>query len=129
MGLYGPMAGYPDIWPGIPPTEPPAPTPGPIKPDKRRPFETAYLWTCNCTSKDDRLQPVPGIVNPTSNPLGSTGPGTGKHQVYPFPSVPPIAVGTGDTGTCVALIVKCPGKVAVYHFTVGDDVSGTLGTE
>lgn len=89
------------------------------------PLEWGYLW-CGCQKKADRLSPVPGISNPSSPPIPGTGPSASENEVYEFPTSPPTAVGTGGAGSCVALIVRCPGFVAVYHFTGGDDPTSTI---
>jgi len=36
-------------------------------------------------------------------------------------------VGTGGCETCIALIIKCPTGVAVFHFTPGDLPSTSIG--
>jgi RHS repeat-associated protein len=109
-------------WPDF---SPPPPTPGKGGANARRPGGIGYLLTCGCTSKKDRLSPIPGVVTPSTNPLSGTGAHTGQNQTYPFPAN--TAIGTGGAGSCNALIVKCPNFVSVFHFTVGDSPSGTLG--
>jgi hypothetical protein len=105
----------------------PLPAPGSGK-NKKRPFPfEGYLCTYFCTPKEDRLSPIPGVSNPSTSPIPGTGPSGGHNQIYPFPTNPPSAVGTGGCEACIALIVKCPSFVAVYHFTPGDAPLGTLG--
>lgn len=102
------------------------PTPGAEGPNKKRPFGVGY-WVCAlCTPKEDRLRPVPGVKNPPNYPIVGTGPSGGSNEFHPFPTTPPGAVGTGGCSGCVALIVKCPGLVAVFHFTGGDSPFDTL---
>jgi len=105
----------------VQPQPPVKPLPGPGKgSNRKRPLGLGYLW-CGCKPKADRLQPIPGVVNPPNNPLpGGSGPSTGQNQIYLFPTTPAGAVGTAGAGTCIALIVKCPGFVAVFHFAGGD---------
>jgi len=125
----GPLPGQPHL-PGIhPPQVPPAPapTPGPSRPNARRPGGIGYVFTWCCRSKKDRISPIPGITTPSIYPLSSTGTPTGQYQIFAFPTTPPTAVGSGGAGPCHILVVKCPGFVAVFHFSVGDSPSGTLG--
>ncbi len=121
---FPPTLGDPHLPPPSPPP-PPAPTPGKGGHAKRP--GGGYLWTCTCSSKKDRLSPIPGVVTPPKNPIPGTGPGGGSYQIYPFPSTPPAAVGGAGALPCNILVVKCPGFVGVFHFSVGDSPSSTLG--
>jgi RHS repeat-associated protein len=106
---------------------PPPPTPGDNGNNAKRPGGIAYLRPCGCTSKKDRLSTIPGVSTPPRFPMQSMGPGTGTYEIVPFPTTPPSAVGGGGAGPCNLLVVKCPGFVAVFHFTVGDSPCTTLG--
>ena len=105
----------------------PQPQPGSGGGNTKRPGGSAYLWTCGCTSKKDRLSPIPGVSSPSTPPITTVGPGSGTYEFAEFPTTPPSAVGGGGAGPCNILVVKCPGFVGVFHFTVGDSPSGTLG--
>ena len=113
--------------PVCPPWPPPRPAPG-VGSNAKRPWKLGYFWPSCCTSKDDRvkLNPIPVIGNPIRNPIPGTGPGGGNYEIFPSPRIPPAAVGSGGCDTCYVLVVRCPGFVAVFHFTVGDSPGGTL---
>jgi len=107
--------------------KPPGPTPGKGK-NRRRPFGAGYLICGGCTPKKDRLSPIPNVRNPGTSPIVGSGPSASENEIFPFPMNPPGAVGTGGAGTCIALIVRCPGFVAVFHFTGGDSPYDTLSS-
>jgi RHS repeat-associated protein len=122
--LWNPITVPPPFVP-FPPTSLPAP--GSKGNNAKRPGSLAYLWTNCCKSKKDRLSPIPDVLTPPRPPIRSAGPGTGTYEIFPFPTNPPSAVGGGGAGPCNLLVVKCSDFVAVFHFTVGDSPSGTLG--
>ena len=109
------------------PKPPPEPKPDSNGANAKRVRGSAYLWTCGCTSKKDRLSSIPGVLSPVRSPISSVGPGSGTYGISAFPTTPPFAVGGGGAGPCNILVVKCPDFVGVFHFTVGDSPSGTLG--
>ena len=84
---------------------------------------------CFCTKKKkDRESPIPNVITlpkgkAAFGPLGGwnthygpVGPGGGG----------PGPIGAGGCGPCVAIVIKCPGGIAVYHFTGGDDAYNEL---
>jgi RHS repeat-associated protein len=103
------------------------PRPGASGDNARRLGGFSYFSTSCCKSKKDRLSPIPGVSTQPAPPTRSVGPGTGTYEVISFPTTPPSAVGGGGAGPCHLLVVKCPDFAAVFHFTVGDSPSGTLG--
>ena len=115
-GQYPPPAAKPGSGPR-------RPTPGSGSNSQRL---LPYLFPSCCTAKKDRLKPIPGVATPAKNPIPGTGPHGGFYQIYPFPTTPAAAVGGGGAATCIVLVVKCKGIVAVFHFTVGDSPSDTL---
>jgi len=117
---------FPHFPRAVPPIMPPSPTPGGSGANAKRPGSMGYLWTCDCSSKKDRLSPIPGVGTPPKSPIPGTGPSGGSYGIYSFPKTPPAAVGGGGAGPCHILVVKCPGFVAVFHFSVGDSPSRTL---
>jgi RHS repeat-associated protein len=112
LGLDGPFG------PINPPPIRPLPFPRPNKSNKKT--FLGFNW-CICPEpKKDRLRPIPGQ---TTLAIGSypIGPGGGSNTHYPpiAPGGPPI--GAGGCATCIGLVIKCPGGIAVYHFASGDD--------
>lgn len=110
---------------GLPAEPPPFPAPG--TKGNPMPNDTHWIGANLClfapTCKENRLSPIPGLKPPSSGtPVGVGG---GSHNWYGLPSTTPI--GTGGCGPCIALIIKCPGGAAVFHFTAGDDPRGSLG--
>jgi RHS repeat-associated protein len=74
-------------------------------PNTKSPSE-GYFFTFCCTSKKDRLSPIPGVASPTKNPIKS-GPTTGNYRIYAYPTTPPTAVGAGGADTCIILVANC----------------------
>lgn len=77
-------------------------------------------------TRPSRVKPIPGLRPPSGAP--PMGPSRGKHAFYPPPVPGGGMIGTGGADPCVALIVKCKGGVAVFHFQVGDDPCQTLAS-
>ena len=124
----GPLPGQPHL-PGIhPPQVPPAPapTPGPSRPNARRPGGIGYMWprTRCCSSRTHHNTGFPATL-PPGVPVPQ-GPLVGQNQTFSYPANPPGPVGGGGAGPCIILVVKCPGSVTVFHFTPGDDAERTL---
>ena len=101
-----------------------------LKANDKRPGGIGYClgqeWVCNlcCTRKADRLRPIPG-AKPLKGivPMGPPG---GHNETYPFPATPARPIGGGGAGPCIILVVKCPGSIRVFHFSVGDSPLATL---
>jgi hypothetical protein len=104
----------------------PRPAPAPTKGTNVQGLIGGYCITYGCTSKKDRLKPIPGVATPAKNPLIGVGPPGGGYAIYPFPTTPAGAVGGGGAQTCIVLVIRCKGIVAVYHFSVGDEPGYTL---
>jgi len=102
------------------PYVPPPPIfPRPNRPNKKLPLGFPL---CICpTKKKDRLKPI--LPPPTTLPVPPGGPPGGSSTHYP-PGTAPI--GAGGCGPCVAIVIKCPTGIAVYHFYTNDDPYNTL---
>jgi len=108
------------------PLPPPAPAPKPGNKGQNNTFVfPCYFITRFCLPKNKRVRAIPNVMPPPT-PTIPQGPSGGYYAVYPFPATPPAPIGGGGSETCVILIIKGPGYVAVFHFAVGDNPWATL---